>query len=137
VAHEGQVLEGPNGYRLRLVRIADDVLEMEARYAGRGDLPPPHLHPRQAEHFTVLDGPVRVVIEGQEQRFAQGETFDVPAGTVHQLAGDGPASVKWEVRPALNTAEFFEDLYTGTAAENPNAFLERYTDEFRLVGPSG
>ena len=32
MAHEGQEVEGPNGFRLRFVRISDDLLEMEARY---------------------------------------------------------------------------------------------------------
>jgi mannose-6-phosphate isomerase-like protein (cupin superfamily) len=108
MAHEGQELEGPSGMRLRLVQISDELLEMEAHYSGDGDLPPPHLHPSQLERFTVTDGAIRAVIAGQEQRFVAGETFEVPAGTVHQMGGDGPADVRWEVRPALRTAEFFE-----------------------------
>ncbi len=36
MAHAGQELEGPNGYRLRLVSIEDDLLEMEATYSGEG-----------------------------------------------------------------------------------------------------
>ena len=130
VAHEGQELVGNNGFRLRLVRISDEVLEMEASYSGEGVLPPEHLHPRQDERFEVLDGAVRAVIDGEERRYVAGETFDIPAQTPHQMAGDGPATLHWEVRPALRTAEFFERAYSG----DPGAdFLETFADEFRLT----
>lgn len=135
MAHEGQELEGPSGMKLRFVHISDELLEMEAHYSGASDLPPPHLHPSQAERFTVTDGAIRAVIDGQERRFGAGETFEVPAGTVHQMGGDGPADFRWEVRPALRTAEFFEALYTGMAADDPARFLEHYSEEFRLVSP--
>jgi quercetin dioxygenase-like cupin family protein len=133
MAHAGQEFEGPNGMRLRLVSIDPEQLEMEAHYSGEGPLPPAHLHAKQDERFTVLDGAVRTVIDGHERRYVAGESFGVPAGTVHQMSGDGPARVKWEVSPALRTAEFFEELYTGAAAEDPAAFLARYEDEFRLA----
>lgn len=133
MAREGQELEGPNGMRLRFVRISDDLLEMEGHYSGAGDLPPPHLHPSQDERFTVITGALRTVIGGEERRFGEGDTFEVPAGTIHQMGGDGPADFRWEVRPALGTAEFFETLYTGAAAEDPAGFLERYAEEFQLV----
>ena len=133
MAHDGQEFEGPNGMRLRFVHIDPERLEMEAHYSGEGPLPPAHFHARQDERFTVLDGAVRVVIDGREGRYGAGESFDVPAGTVHQMAGDGAARVKWEVTPALRTAEFFEELYTGAAAEDPAAFLARYAEEFQLA----
>ena len=135
--HEGQELQGPGGFRLRFVRIADDVLEMEARYRGDAPLPPAHMHPAQDERFQVLEGAIRVVIGGDERRYETGEVFDVPAGTVHQMGGDGPARVAWEVRPALKTAQAMEELYTGAAAADPAAFLARYAGEIRLVAPPG
>ena len=49
------------------------------------------------------------------------------------MAGDGRARVKWEVRPALQTAEFFEGLYLGEAMKDPAAFLTRFEAEFRLA----
>jgi quercetin dioxygenase-like cupin family protein len=136
VPYEGQELEGPNGIRLRFVLITDEVLEMEQTYSGEAPLPPAHLHPMQDERFEVLDGAVRTVIGDTERRYAAGEVFEVPAGTSHQMGGDGAARIKWEVRPALGSAHFFEELYTGTAASDPAAFLERYSDEFRLVAAS-
>ena len=133
MAHEGQELEGPTGQRLRFVRIAEDVLEMETEYPEGSVLPPPHLHPLQNEEFTVLEGAVLAVVGGNEYWYAAGESFDVPPDTVHQMSGDGAARVKWVVRPALKTADFFEALFTGAAAADPGGFLEQYADEFRLV----
>ena len=130
MAHEGQELVGHNGFRLTLIRISDEVLEMEASYSGEGGLPPEHLHPRQDERFEVLEGAVRAVIAGQERRYAAGESFEIPAQTPHQMAGDGPAKVHWEVRPALRTAEFFERAYSGDPGSD---FLETFAQEFRLT----
>ena len=130
MAHAGQELHGQDGYVLRLVRIEPDVLEMEAIYGGSGQLPPKHFHPGQDEHFEVIEGTVRAVMGGEERRYAAGDTFQVPAGTVHQMTADPPARLKWEVRPALRTAEFFETLYSGSAGAD---FLEQFSAEVRFV----
>jgi quercetin dioxygenase-like cupin family protein len=130
MAHAGQELHGHAGYVLRLVRVDPEVLEMEAIYGGTGQFPPKHFHPSQTEHFEVLEGTVRTIVDGEEGSYASGDRFEVPAGAVHQMAADPPARLKWEVRPALRTAEFFETLYSGNA---PADFLERFADEVRFV----
>ena len=130
MAHAGQEFEAAGGYRLRLVSIEDDLLEMEATYGGEGVMPPEHLHPKQDEHFEVLKGTVLTVVDGDEHRYAAGETFDIPRGTPHQMTADGPAQVRWEVRPALRTAEFFERLYSGGAGAS---ILDEFSDEIRLT----
>jgi quercetin dioxygenase-like cupin family protein len=130
MAHEGQELVGHNGFRLKLLRITEEALEMEGSYSGQGGLPPEHFHPRQDEHFEVLEGAVRAVVDGKERRYTAGEAFDIPAQTPHQMAGDGPARVHWEVRPALRTAEFFERAYGDDPGED---FLETFANEFRLT----
>ena len=128
--HDGQELHGQDGYRLRLISITPELLDMEAIYGGTGQMPPLHFHPDQDERFEVLEGTVRTVIDGEERRFEAGESFEVPAGTVHQMAADPPARLRWEVRPALRTAEFFETLYSG---ELPPDFLERFSAEVRFT----
>jgi quercetin dioxygenase-like cupin family protein len=133
MAEEGQLFEAPDGNTLRLMRITGELLEMEATYSGEGAMPPPHFHPAQDERFEVLEGAVLVVVDGEERRHGAGEAFEVPAGTVHQMGGDGPARVRWEVRPALRTAEFFEALHQGEPMKDPAAFLERFSAEFRLA----
>ena len=128
MAQAGDIYKRP-GIRLTILEIDPELLVLDARYEGTGDLPPKHHHPKQDEHFTVLKGRVRTVIDGEERIYEQGESFDVPANTTHQMGGDGSAHVRWEVRPALRTAEFFEVAYSGKADEN---FLEEFKDEFVL-----
>ncbi len=131
MAHAGQEFEGPNDYRLRLVTTGaesdGELLEMEASYGEGAMMPPMHLHPSQAERFEVLEGAMLTVVDGVERRYEQGEAFDVPAGTPHQMTGDGAAKVKWQVRPAQRTAEFFEVLLSG----NPDGIdvLEEFSAE--------
>ncbi len=130
MAYEGQELVGHNGFRLKMVLITEDVLVMEGSYSGDGGLPPEHFHPRQDEHFEVLEGSVKAVVDGEERQYAAGEAFDIPARTPHQMTGAGRARLRWEVRPAMRTAEFFERAYS----DNPGAdFLETFADEFRLT----
>jgi quercetin dioxygenase-like cupin family protein len=141
VAHAGQEIRGPDGYVLRLVETGAETngerLEMEATYAAAGALPPPHFHPSQDELFEVLDGAVRATLDGDAHRFEAGETFAIPARTVHQMTGDGPARVRWVVTPALRTAEFFERLYEDILTGDPAAigpFLEEFAPEIAYAG---
>jgi quercetin dioxygenase-like cupin family protein len=144
MASAGDVIDNGQGFRLELVRTAADtageLLEMKASYSG-GDLPPSHTHPKQDEHFTVLDGSVRAVIGGTDRLYDAGESFDVPAGTPHQMAATGPATVRWEVRPALRTEDFFTKIYGARQAGGVKALLRtcavlaEFRDEFRPVKP--
>ena len=135
--HAGQEIEGPGGFRLRLIRTAaetgGELLEMEATYRGGGALPPEHLHPSQVERFTVLEGAVRAIVDGSEKRFEAGEQFEIPAGARHQMTADVPTRVNWQVRPALRTAEFFERLYPAIDAGGTDvpAVLEEFSEEIR------
>jgi hypothetical protein len=47
---------------LKLLRITEDLLEMEGSYSGEGGLPPEHFHPQQDERFEVIEGVVRAVV---------------------------------------------------------------------------
>ena len=129
MATKGQELHGP-GVTLRIVDLEPDRLVMDAAYDGSGEMPPAHYHPSQGETFTILGGRMRTIVGGAERTYGAGETFDVPAGIVHQMAAEGgPARMRWEIRPAMRTADFFETLYSGRAGES---FLDDFKDEFRL-----
>jgi hypothetical protein len=135
VAHAGQEIEGFGGMQLRIIQLDDDLV-MEASYTGEGGMPPEHLHPSQAERFEVLEGSMRAIVDGDERLYEVGESFDVPPATPHQMKAEGPTRMRWEVRPALRTAEFFERLYgegPGSARELGKKFFDEYADEFRLV----
>jgi quercetin dioxygenase-like cupin family protein len=140
MAEVGQEIEGFGGHTLRLIETGDEtggeLLAMEAGYSGEAGMPPEHLHPNQAEHFEVLEGTMRVIVDGEEKVYGEGESFDIPIGTPHQMGAEGPARVRWEVRPALRTAEFFERLYgTGpdSARELGEKFFAEFSDEFQLT----
>jgi aspartate racemase len=124
-------IDGHGGFVLRIVKLDEDRLEMEATYPGDDGVPPVHRHPSQAERFEVLEGAMATVIGGVERRYAAGEAFDVPVDTPHQMAADGPSRVRWEVRPSLRTAEFFERLY-GPPPESFPDFLEEFSAEIRF-----
>ena len=140
MAEAGQKIEGFGGHTLRLIQTGaetnGELLVMEASYAGDGSMPPEHLHPSQDEHFEVLEGSMRAIVGGEERVYGAGETIDVPAGTPHQMGADEPTRMRWEVRPALRTAEFFERLYgTGpdSAREMGERFFAEFEPEFRLT----
>jgi quercetin dioxygenase-like cupin family protein len=143
MAHAGQEIHGQDGFVLRILRTGaetgGEVLEMEATYSGTGGMPPEHLHPRQTERFDVLEGSVRAIVGGDERRYEAGETFEVAAGTPHQMGAEGPTRMRWEVRPAMRTAEFFERLFgdgPDSARQAPSIaeFFAEFSDEFRLSG---
>jgi len=122
--------------RLRFVTVEPDELVMEASYSGEGAMPPTHLHPTQAERFEVLEGSMSTRIGDAERVYEAGEIFEVPAGTPHQMAAQQPTRMRWEVRPALRTAEFFERLYgegADSAREMGESFFTEFEAEFRLA----
>jgi mannose-6-phosphate isomerase-like protein (cupin superfamily) len=136
----GEEIGSPGGMQLRLIRTGTEtdgeLLEMEATYPGDGSMPPTHLHPSQAEHFEILEGAMRTKIGNEERLYEAGEVFEVPPGTPHQMGTDRPTRMRWEVRPALRTAEFFERLYgdgPGSAREMGEAFWAEFEAEFRLA----
>jgi quercetin dioxygenase-like cupin family protein len=124
------------------------LLEMEAFYKPGGQYPPEHYHPLQDEHFEVLKGAVDVRINGAQVTYRAGQSFDIPRGTAHTFrnGGDEEASVLWQVRPALKTQQFYENLW-GLAADGltnsegiPNllqmaVMLQHFADEFVLSSP--
>src|SRR5262249_19479015 len=140
VPQAGQEIEGLAGHSLRLVETGDEtggeLLAMGGRYSGEAGGPPAHLHPSQAPDLVGPEGSMRTIIDGEERVYEQGESFDVPAGTVHQMGAEGPTRMRWEVRPALRTAEFFERLYAegpGSAREMGESFFTEFEAEFRLA----
>ena len=126
-------IRGP-GITLSLQTHSDELLVMVASYEGNGLMPPAHLHPAQDERFEVLEGTIHAIVGDEDRRHSAGDVFEVPRGVVHQMTAVGPARVRWEVRPALRTAEFFERLYGGGAGPG---FLDEFAEEIRLVSTDG
>ena len=112
--------------------------EMRATYAPDSPLPPAHLHPSQRERFEVHSGALWFLVDGVARTVAAGEVLEVPAGAVHQVrnAGDEPAEVTWQTRPALRTGEFHCAIHAARASGDVPTLLgvvEEYADVFVLA----
>jgi glyoxylate utilization-related uncharacterized protein len=123
--------------RLTVVRLEPEVLEVSAEWepSGAPQRPLPHRHPGQDEHFVVEAGELRAVVGEEEVVLRAGDTLDVPAGTVHAMwsTATGVTRARWEVRPALRTAEMWAEVTALSSPEEGQALLAKYAPEFELV----
>ena len=136
--HRARTLSVGPHERITIVRETPELLELEADYDPGGSPPPAHYHPAQDEHFEVLAGAVRVRLLDGERELATGETIEIPRGAAHQFwnSGTEAARVRWEVRPALRTATFFERIARSRTPFGKLAAVLRHRREIRLVWPS-
>ena len=126
---------------------AGELLEVESMWEAAGPEPPEHYHPRQAEHFEVLEGELRARVGEVEHTIGAGDTLEVPAGTPHAMWNPGPGRARavWQTRPALKTEAFFEMVWgvakasaSGEEMPDPDsaaAMFGEYADDFRLGRP--
>jgi hypothetical protein len=123
---------------LEILTRTPELLVMEASYPAGATPPPPHYHPSQDEHFEVLEGAIALKVGHERSVVPAGESFDIPRGVAHTLGpADGPARVRWEVRPALRTEQFLtESMRFGpdTPLAERLAHVQRYAAEIRLAG---
>ena len=142
----GTILENPvtgtrTVFRATAASTDGGYVEVEQTYPPHSAKPPNHLHPQQAEHFTVLSGALHALVDGVEHDLAAGGVLEVPVGAPHQMwaTADEPTTVIWRTTPALRTDQFYCDLWQA-AADNefqPDvmaayAVTQRYPDEFCL-----
>jgi mannose-6-phosphate isomerase-like protein (cupin superfamily) len=114
---------------------------------------PAHLHPRQTERWSVLEGEIRFQL-GDEKRIIGPEDGEivVPPNTKHALASmnDHEARLRCVAEPALSLQAFLEEssaagregLFTSRGmprglrgARWAANFLKRYRDETVLLSP--
>jgi quercetin dioxygenase-like cupin family protein len=105
----GQTLANPvTGERFTFTATAastgGELLAFMADLAPGGGVPLPHTHPRQHERFEVVAGRVRFRVGLRRFVAGPGEVVEVGPGTLHSFAnaGEGEASMRVEVRPALD-----------------------------------
>lgn len=111
-----------------------ELLAMQALYAPGGSPPPEHYHPTQEETFTGVSGTVTARVGGVERTIGPGEIVTIPARTTHAFWNPGtePATINWEVRPALGTERMFEELSNAGSTFKQALVITRYRGEFRL-----
>ena len=84
--------------------------EFDAVGKARGVVAQPHVHERQTEHFEVIEGALRLDLNGVAHHLGPGDTMTVPAGTRHRQRNDGPSRVRIRHEPAGRSEEFFGRL---------------------------
>ncbi len=149
---EQEIFNPRTGQSMRFMQTAADtdgaLLQIESVNPPTAVAEPEHVHPRQESRARVIEGDLRFVVEGQEQRLGPGEAITIPVGTPHYFVNDGNAdavSVQ-EFRPALRTADFFRSLFDlarrGELDEHGMPSLLRlavlaptFADEIRVVSP--
>ena len=78
------------GIQAEVVRSDDDVYEIDVIGHPRGMITQSHVHSRQTERHEVLEGAMRLVMNGAEHVLQAGDAMEVPPGTPHrQLPGPG------------------------------------------------
>ena len=70
--------------------------------------PPSHRHPLQEETFESLEGELELFAGGKKRILAHGQSFNVPANTVHSFLNPGTTEIKFRAtyKPALNIDYF-------------------------------
>lgn len=102
------------GQTIRFIKTAKDtggqLLEMESTYAAHSTEPAEHYHPHQVEDFTVMSGELTVRVGGQVKTLRQGDKLHIPQNVVHSMWNQSTENVvvNWQVRPAMDTEQFFE-----------------------------
>jgi quercetin dioxygenase-like cupin family protein/uncharacterized protein YndB with AHSA1/START domain len=106
----------PVGLKVEVLRTGEDtggeLLEFEVSGRSRGFLAQGHVHPTQEERLEMVEGQMRVVIDGKDHLIGPGESIVVPAGAPHSQIphGEGDGRVRITVRPAGDTLAFLERL---------------------------
>lgn len=86
-----------------------ELLAFDLFLPPRASVPSGHVHPRQTERFTVLDGRLRFRLGRRVVHATAGQSVTVPPGTAHWFHNEGTceAHALVEVRPALHLQELF------------------------------
>jgi quercetin dioxygenase-like cupin family protein/uncharacterized protein YndB with AHSA1/START domain len=114
VARTGDTLENAaTGEQLVFLKTGDDALEYELTFVPKGFAAQEHLHPSQSERHEVLEGALGIVVAGRERRLGPGDVELVPPRTPHRIfaIGEEPVHARFELRPALRSAELLERLF--------------------------
>jgi quercetin dioxygenase-like cupin family protein len=119
MARSGEVIENPvTGERMTFLKTASDtngtLLQVRLQLQPDAHNASSHVHPRQVERITVLDGELHLVLGAEpERRLSAGETVTIGSGVPHywQNRSGRQMEVRVEYEPALNTEEFFETFF--------------------------
>ncbi len=153
MAYAGQILDNPiTGERIIFRQTAADtggeLLAIDLVLAPDGHVPGAHVHPSQEERFKLVSGTMKFRLGRKKIIARAGDVVVVPAGSVHRFAnaGEEPARVRVEVRPALKMEQLFETTVALAREGRTNRkgmpkpldlalFVREYEDEVRAPFP--
>lgn len=133
---------------LTFVRVVTDGdierVETEGTISPGGG-PPMHVHFKQDESFTVVEGRIGIQEMGKEpEYFEAGMTKLFKRGVAHRFwnAGDDLLHIQGYVQPANNIVYFLAEMYRSikeNGGKRPGTFdaaylTDRYKSEFAMVG---
>lgn len=150
MAFKNKEIDNPRtGQTIRFVETSKDTngawLEMESIYKTDSVRPAAHYHPWQDEDFLVLEGELRVCVDGEERVLKRGDHLHITRGVVHSMWNQSGRRtvVSWRVTPALDT-EYLLETTSGLARDGKTnetgqpAFLQsilllgRFSGVFRI-----
>jgi quercetin dioxygenase-like cupin family protein len=114
----------PDGTTFEVIRSpADperDPSEVAFTAKPNGPAPPPHVHPRQRETFTLEEGDFELLLDGDWRRVAPGESVTVEPGATHTYRNKGTqtARVRTVHEPGLSFEQYIRDLHATMAEHN-------------------
>lgn len=83
--------------------------------------PPPHYHSKYAELFMVLKGKLEFMVDGKKIVLHEGQSIDLPPGTVHTFKNATAEPVRWlNIHSPKGFFSFFERF--GVPTDEENAF---------------
>ena len=107
----------PDGTTFEFVRSpADperDPSEVVFTAQPNGPAPPPHIHPRQREVFTLEEGDFELLLDGSWRKLAPGESVTVEPGATHTYRNKGTntARVRTVHEPGLSFDQYLRELH--------------------------
>ena len=107
----------PDGTTFEVVRSpADperDPSEIVFTAKPNGPAPPPHVHPRQREIFTLEEGDFELLLDGGWRKLAPGESVTVEPGQTHTYRNRGAATARVRTvhEPGLSFEQYLRDLH--------------------------
>jgi mannose-6-phosphate isomerase-like protein (cupin superfamily) len=141
MARAGQVIRNPvTGETVTFLVTASDsggsLLELEMEADPRAAGATTHVHPRITERYEMLEGRLRVTLEGVETVVAAGQRLVIPPRTAHSFrnADDAPARVRVRFEPAGRFEEFMETIYALAAEGKTNARSRPRLLQAALIG---
>lgn len=152
MAFKNKEIKNPRtGQTIKFLQASKDTngewLEMESVWESSSVKPPVHYHPGQEEDFLVLEGELRVCVDGVERVLRRGDHLHIARNVVHSMWNPSNQRVvaHWKVTPALDT-EYLLETTSGLANDGKTnslgqpSFLQvvllmnRFSGVFRLGG---